>query len=103
MKVPSCVVPPDGETIHSILCRNFEQSGIAQTRLVKAFNGQPKIYPLLAALPGYLRTISRSVSFGHPLADVDVVIRCHTLLPYFTYFDPPEAGARIYRLSSFES
>jgi hypothetical protein len=89
MKVPSCVVPPDGETIHSILCRNWERSGIIQTRLVKAFTGLPSFYPLFAALPGYLPTISRSVPSGHPLADVDVAVRCHTLLPYFTYFDPP--------------
>jgi hypothetical protein len=57
--------------------------GITQRSLVQAFTGQPSIYPLFAALPGYLRTISRSVPSGHPLADVDVAVRCHTLLPYF--------------------
>lgn len=86
---PFFPVPEPGETVYSVLCRLIARSGLPSTYLLRELTGQPYRQTYLSALPGYLARMSGNIPDGNPWHDEALIVRKHTGLPYFIYFDPP--------------
>jgi len=78
---------PTGETVYSVFSRCIERSGLPDTYIMKELTSQRTITPLLSILPGHLRKMADRIPTGHPWREPTVIVREHTCLPYFVYFD----------------
>lgn len=92
-RLPFFSIPASGETVFSVVGRCIERLGIAAAHLLPMLTGQKYSTTLFAALPGHLQHISSAVPLGHPWNDVSALVKCHTALPYFTYFHTEEQRA----------
>ncbi len=103
-KFPFFPIPRAGETVFSAFCRCIVRSGIKETFLINEFTGQIRKTTLLSPLPGYLARISSKMPNGHPWCNPRIIVRDHTLMPYFTYFVDEENRELITSsLSTYES
>lgn len=78
---------PTGETVYSVFSRCIERSGLPYTYITRELTSQRNITSLLSVLPGYLGKVAERIPAGHPWRDPVVIVRDHTGLAYFTYFD----------------
>lgn len=92
---PFFPVPASGETVYSVFCRCVARSGLPYTYLLSKLTGQKYKQCYLSVLPGYLNHLSKRIRFGHPWCDASEIVRAHTNLPYFSYFDPPEVREQL--------
>lgn len=86
--------PMFGETVYSIFCRCIERSGIQDTYILTELTGQRLKHSLLSAIPGYISFLSKRIPKGHPWCDPGQIIRKHTAVPYYLYFDFREERER---------
>jgi len=80
---------PVGETVYSTFCRTIARSGLPERQILRELTGQPEGISYLCSHPGYLLNLSTNVPAGHPWRDVGYILRTHTGIPYYLYFDPP--------------
>lgn len=90
MRLPFFPVPAEGETVFSVVGRCAERLGIANRELMTILTGQHYVRTLFSPLPGYLSKIASSMPSGHPWQDINLLIKNHTGLPYFSYFHPSD-------------
>jgi Tn7-like transposition protein D/TniQ len=89
------VLPSDGETCYSAVCRTWERGGFIQSRLVEQLTAQKTIEALISGVPPYIGCLSRVLPKMHPWADAEVFLVNHTLFPYYMYFDDPATRLRL--------
>lgn len=82
--------PANGETVYSIFCRCSTRTPFPDKYLLHELTGQCRCAPLMMVLPGYLPLIAARMPDGHPWRDTALIVREHTALPYFIYFDEKE-------------
>ena len=90
LTLPFFPAPAPGETVYSVLCRIQARSGLQEKIILNALTGQRNKAPLLQAIPGYLNLLASKVPCGHPWQDSLSIVKHHSALPYFIYFDAPE-------------
>src|SRR6202158_1385974 len=88
MRFPFFPTPAEGETIYSGFCRCAARSRLSKREILGPLTGQRHTKVLLcSALPVYLKRLASSLPLGHPWTNPECVIRLHSAMPYYTYFD----------------
>lgn len=85
--LPFFPVPKTGETVFSLVDRCLVRSGINETHLLMELISQRRKTSLQSVLPGYLTRLAERMPDGHSWRDAATIVRAHTGLPYFIYFD----------------
>lgn len=88
--MPYFPIPEAGETVYSLVCRYAVRSGVSANSVLWTLTTQGSYVPLLSAFTSYITQISEVMPLGHPWRNVQKLIRNHTTLPYFTYFNSLE-------------
>lgn len=88
--MPYFPIPETGETAYSLVCRYAVRSRVSANSAVWTLTTQGSYLPLLSAFTSYITQISEVMPLGHPWKNVQKIIRNHTTLPYFTYFNSLE-------------
>jgi hypothetical protein len=87
--------PKPGETVYSLVCRTAFSFGVSNIKLLERLTGQRRTVPLLSTLPGHIKSISEIAPESHDWSNSENIVKDNTQLPYFTYFDDPEAKGEI--------
>lgn len=88
--LPYFPIPFAGETVYSLVSRFALRSRLPDTYVLKLLTNQKNKTTLLSVLPGYLGSMSNTLPKGHPWRNPEEIVRNHTAIPYFLYFDSLE-------------
>lgn len=85
-RLTSFPAPRPGEAMLGILTRGYGRYGVDLGSFMDAVVGIQSMGALDPAMPTHAARIAESMPAGHPLSDVEVMLREHTALPYHLFF-----------------
>src|SRR5450631_2515327 len=89
-RLPFFPIPAPGETVYSLTGRFMERTGLSQRVLNQLLSENCSQSPFKSELTTYIDKLPPIMPLGHPWTDCRSIIRNHSILPYYTYFDSLE-------------